>query len=425
MRAYGSGVPVEFLSDREVAAYGCYAGTPSPAELDRFFFLDDADKVLVRRRRGDHHRLGFALQLTTVRFVGTFLADPLDVPDEVVIYLAKQLDIDVIDQLGRYTDRRSTRFEHQEEIRRALGLTNFSDQVEAFTDWLDAVAFNTGDGPHALFAASVDYLREHRVVLPGVSTLARLVARVREEATARLHSSLCADLTTAERVRLDQLLVVADGERVCELERWRKGVSVPSGKNLEKALKRAGEITASGLPALVGNAAVPRRRLLELARSGMAAKATALRRQPATKRWATVAATVAYLQMVYPDSCSQGPQCASGIARLASGQAPSAHDAATAAEQTVATLPGVQGAAVTSEGPTQIAGHSGYQVHFAYTHANTKFQAATAAVETGPAASGTVPTSLIFVHVSDRAGAPPASVVDQIIGSAQLANQQK
>lgn len=291
--AYGSAVPVEFLSDREVAAYGRFAEAPSPAELDRWFFLDDADKALIQRRRGAHHRLGFALQLTTVRFVGMFLPDPVNVPDEVVIYLAKQLDIDTIDQLRRYTERRSTRFEHQEEIRVALGLTDFSDQVQVFTGWLDGVAFNTGEGSHALFAASVDYLRRHQVVLPGVTTLSRLVARVREEATARLHRSLCADLTAVQRARLDELLVVADGERVCELERWRKGVSVPSGKNLVKALHRAGEISGSGLPALVGNAAVSRRRLLELARSGMAAKATALRRQPAAKRWATVATTVA------------------------------------------------------------------------------------------------------------------------------------
>ena len=134
---YGAGMPVEFLFDREVAAYGRYACAPSPAELNRFFFLDDVDKALVRRRRGDHHRLGFALQLTPVRFVGMFLPDPLDVPDEVVIYLAKQLDIDTIEQLGRYIERRSTRFEHQDEIRAALGLTEFSTQVEGFTAWLE------------------------------------------------------------------------------------------------------------------------------------------------------------------------------------------------------------------------------------------------------------------------------------------------
>jgi len=45
----------------------------------------------------------------------------------------------------------------------------------------------------------------------------------------------------------------------------------------------------------------------------------------------------------------------------------------------------------------------------------------TATVETGLASSGTVPTSLIFVTVSDLPGAPPASVIDQIVGSAQLA----
>jgi hypothetical protein len=128
--------------------------------------------------------------------------------------------------------------------------------------------------------------------LPGARTWPRWFAKLPTEATDRLHSTLGEDLTAAERLRLDELLVVVEGASVCELERWRKGFSVPTGRNLEKALTRAGEITESRLPALVSNAGVPRRRLLELARAGMATKATALRRHPAAKRWAMVAATV-------------------------------------------------------------------------------------------------------------------------------------
>ncbi|WP_344863441.1 DUF4158 domain-containing protein [Planomonospora alba] len=71
-------MPVEFLADDEAAAYGRFAGPPPRADLERVFFLDDEDRTLVGRRRGEHMRLGFALQLVTVRWLGTFLEDPLD-----------------------------------------------------------------------------------------------------------------------------------------------------------------------------------------------------------------------------------------------------------------------------------------------------------------------------------------------------------
>ena len=129
------------------------------------------------------------------------------------------------------------------------------------------------------------------------------------------------------------------------------------------------------------------------------------------------------LQMVYPNTCSQGLTCATAMARLFSAQAASAQAVAQAAEQAIAGQPGIQGATVTSQGPTQIAGKSGYQLRFIYSHANAKFQAETAAVETGSSSAGMVPTSLVLVTVSDLAGAPPTSAIDQIIGSVKLATQ--
>jgi hypothetical protein len=40
-------VPVEFLSDEEAAAYGRFIGAPPREELERSFFLDDADRTLI------------------------------------------------------------------------------------------------------------------------------------------------------------------------------------------------------------------------------------------------------------------------------------------------------------------------------------------------------------------------------------------
>jgi Domain of unknown function (DUF4158) len=84
---------VEFLSDEQVAAYGRFTGELLAGEVERFFYLDDADRQLIALRRSDHHRLGFGVQLGTVRAVGRFLEDPLDVPWLAVEFLADQLEI--------------------------------------------------------------------------------------------------------------------------------------------------------------------------------------------------------------------------------------------------------------------------------------------------------------------------------------------
>jgi TnpA family transposase len=127
-------MPGEFLTDDEAAASGRYAGPPSQADLERVFFLDHDDLALVGRHRGEHMRAGFALQLVTVRWLGTFLEDPLNVPGEVLGFVAGQLGMADPSQVKRYTEREKTRFDHQWEIRRACGYRELSEAEAEFSD---------------------------------------------------------------------------------------------------------------------------------------------------------------------------------------------------------------------------------------------------------------------------------------------------
>jgi hypothetical protein len=54
-------------------------------------------------------RLDFGLQLVTVRYVGMFLEDPLDVPVVVLDFVAEQLNIADSSCVKRYTERAKTR----------------------------------------------------------------------------------------------------------------------------------------------------------------------------------------------------------------------------------------------------------------------------------------------------------------------------
>ena len=122
----------------------------------------------------------------TVRSVGTFLADPVDVPTEVVDYVAAQLGVGDPSCVKAYLRRRPTRFDHQAVIAADYGYQNISTLEADLERWVDDRAWTTGEGPKAIFDAAVTWLRERRVLLPGLTTLARLVARERDAATVRL-----------------------------------------------------------------------------------------------------------------------------------------------------------------------------------------------------------------------------------------------
>jgi hypothetical protein len=289
-------VPVDFLTAAQVAAYGRYEGPPSVAQLERFFHFDERDRGLIERRRGDHNRLGFAVQLATVRFLGTFLARPAEVPEVVSRRVAGELSVGDPACLAEYAWREPTHREHAGEIQREYGYRDFSEasaQAELST-WLDARAWATAERPSVLFDLATARLIEAKVLLPGASVLARVVASARDRAAARLHRTL-AEAAGDQRRRLDLLLEVAEEEQLSGLEVLRAGPRKLTASEAAEAFERLAAIVAVGVGDVVVD--VPAGRLRALARYGLAAKAQTLRRLSPDRRTATLLAALWQLEL--------------------------------------------------------------------------------------------------------------------------------
>ena len=96
---------VDFLTDEQKARYGQYYEEISDVQLARYFYLDKSDINFIQKRRGEQNRLGFALQLTSVRYLGTYIFDVNIIPNNVQDFVAKQLSITDLTILQSYATR--------------------------------------------------------------------------------------------------------------------------------------------------------------------------------------------------------------------------------------------------------------------------------------------------------------------------------
>ncbi len=312
-------MPVEFLSEEQERHYGHFAGEPSPAQLARYFFLDDTDRTFTNQRRGSHTRLGFALQLGTVRFLGTFLTpgELAEVPVAVISHVAAQLGItDSPGNLQRYLERETTAREHSLEIQQRYGYRSFSDQPWHFrlVRWLYARTWLGSERPSLLFDLTTGWLAERKILLPGVSILARLVAAVRDRSSSRLWHALSKALDKEQRARLEALLVLplpaqndsthtyrpTKHERQTPLDRLRNSPVNISSNGLLKALERLAEVRAVGVNT-INLSWVPPNQLKVLARYAALARAQALSRMGDERRIASLLAFVVVLEATSQD----------------------------------------------------------------------------------------------------------------------------
>lgn len=288
-------MPVSFLTSTQREQYCNYPEEISTEAIGRHFHLDDEDLRWIASKRRDSSRLGYALQLATVRFLGAFLDDPTAVPGPVVQSVAKQIGVSDSSCLDAYK-KTEQRWRHTSEIRQRHSYLEFQARGVQFRlgRRLCAQCWTGTDRPSVLFEQARGWLFEHKVLLPGVSTLERFVAEVRSRMERRLWRLLVRDVTAEHQQRLDGLLKVAPNNRLTLLEMLRKGPVRTSAPALVQALERIESIRELGIKLPISH--VPPGRIAVLARFANAARIQAIARLPELRRMATLVALMHSLE---------------------------------------------------------------------------------------------------------------------------------
>lgn len=294
-------MPVNFLSKLQRSQYGQFVQSPAPDELSRCFHLDDMNLQIIQEKRGAHNRLGFALQLCTLRYLGTFLAQPFDVPPAIISTLTLQLNIKMDTEYDSYL-LGSQRWSHMQQIRQEYGYTDLTERrvVFSFTRWLYALCWSGAERPGVLFERAQYWLIAHKVILPGCSTLERFVSKLISRVETRVWEALVSDLTLEQKDLLMTLLASQPEQSSTLFERLRTAPVNVSSRSLLLEISRLKEIRKYHFPWLFKQN-IPVVRIRHLSRYASTAKVTALKRMSNLKKVAALRALIASLEASVQD----------------------------------------------------------------------------------------------------------------------------
>jgi TnpA family transposase len=194
------------LTDAERERLNCFPTDIPSEDIITFFTLTASDKEQIPITTNASNRLGFVLQLCTLRYLGFCPDKWTPVPAEVLDYLARQLGIDP-NSLSDYGERAHTRTDHLQSIQEYLGFRKATQaDFTSLAAWLCDRALEH-DKPSLLLQLLCEKLYKEKIIRPGITRLEKMVATARSQAQAETYKRVSPLLTPEYKKFLDELLV--------------------------------------------------------------------------------------------------------------------------------------------------------------------------------------------------------------------------
>ena len=281
-------MPVNFLSDAERERWQGFPGTIPRDDLHAFFLLTDDDKREVRHQRAPHNRLGYALQLCSLRYLGFVPDDLRTIPRQVVTFVAEQLAVDPGGLLS-YARRRRTQTDHERLVQIYLRFRRATPlDLHGLQAWLLERALEH-DKPALLLQLACEKLHREKIVRPGVTRLERLVATAREQAHDETFRRLAPLLEGERQAFLDGLLEPDATTGQTPLSWLRQEAVSHAASQILVALRKITFLRDAGVHRWDLSSLNPNRAKW-LARIGWKSTNQALQRMPPRRRYAVLVA---------------------------------------------------------------------------------------------------------------------------------------
>ena len=205
----------------------------------RYYTLSANDQNLIKQRRRNHNRLGFAVQLAYLRFPGRTWAANEEASSLVVSYIVTQLKLNPMSIVQYGQDREATRYEHFAKLESVYGFRPFTKrEYREMALWLLPLACKTDVGT-VLVSSLIEEMRSRKIIIPALSTLERLGWETRRRAQRQVYRQLTAELTEVQRTQLRALLTVPAASRQTILVWLRQPPGAASPANFQKVIERS------------------------------------------------------------------------------------------------------------------------------------------------------------------------------------------
>ncbi len=217
----------------------------SEEKVARDWTLSENDKLEINKYR-KIFRPFIAVQLCAIRLYGRFLGGISDLSPQIINYINHQIDLPPSLSI-QVPEREATFLQHRKNILNYLNFCKFDETTQAqLQAWLQQQA-DQGKLPAELLHKAEEYLLAERIVLPGKSTIERMVIHVCSQAHNQLFESIYDQLSPSLRNSIDQLLIVSEGDQGSYFQKLKE--YPPSGNisSIKDYLKRYRTLSETGI----------------------------------------------------------------------------------------------------------------------------------------------------------------------------------